>query len=87
MVCADGQLTAGEASNLEKKESQLNQEERDMKAEDNGHLTSADKAPPATSSRTSFPTRSIKDNHNSRCAEPGPEEQGRPEGRKPAGSH
>src|SRR5580692_1541669 len=41
---ADGQLNAGQASKLEKDESQLNQEEKDMKALDNGHLTSADKA-------------------------------------------
>jgi hypothetical protein len=40
----DGQLTAGETSNLEKKEADLNQEERDMRAEDNGKLTNADKA-------------------------------------------
>lgn len=38
-----GQLTAGETSNLEKKEAKLNQEERDMRKLDNGHLTSADK--------------------------------------------
>ena len=41
---ADGQLTASETRNVEKKESQLNQEERDMKAQDNGHLTNADRA-------------------------------------------
>jgi hypothetical protein len=46
---ASGQLTAGEAVNpekkdLEKKESNLNQEERDMRKLDNGHLTSADRA-------------------------------------------
>src|SRR5271163_4486623 len=40
---SDGQLTASETRNLEKKESQVNQEEKDMKAEDNGHLTTADK--------------------------------------------
>jgi hypothetical protein len=39
-----GQLTAGEAGNLEKKESELNQEEKDMRKLDNGKLTSADKA-------------------------------------------
>ena len=41
---SSGQLTAGESSNLEKKESELNQEERDMKAMDNGHLNSADRS-------------------------------------------
>ena len=39
-----GQLTAGEAANLEKKEASINQEERDMRKLDNGHLTTADKA-------------------------------------------
>ncbi len=39
-----GQMTAGEATNVEKKESNLNQEERDMRKLDNGHLTSADRA-------------------------------------------
>lgn len=39
-----GQLTAGETANLEKKESTLNHEERDMRKLDNGHLTAADKA-------------------------------------------
>jgi len=39
-----GQMTAGEAANVEKKESSLNQEERDMRKLDNGHLTAADRA-------------------------------------------
>ncbi len=39
-----GQLTAGEASRLERKESTLNQEERDMRKLDKGHLTAADRA-------------------------------------------
>jgi hypothetical protein len=39
----NGSLTAGEAGSLEKKESQINQEENTMKSEDNGHLTSADR--------------------------------------------
>ena len=38
-----GQLTAGETSNLEKKEASINQEERDMRKLDNGKLTNADK--------------------------------------------
>jgi hypothetical protein len=40
----NGSLTAGEAANLEKKESNLNKEERDMREDDNGKLTNADKA-------------------------------------------
>ncbi len=39
-----GQLTAGETANLEGKEAAVNKEERNMRAQDNGHLTAADKA-------------------------------------------
>lgn len=39
-----GQLTAGEAANLEKKESTINKEEGAMRAVDGGKLTNADKA-------------------------------------------
>jgi hypothetical protein len=39
----DGRLTAGQASTLEKQESNINQEEKTMKSEDNGHLTGADR--------------------------------------------
>jgi hypothetical protein len=39
-----GQLTAGETKNLETKEAGLNKEERTMRSEDDGHLTSADRA-------------------------------------------
>jgi hypothetical protein len=38
-----GQLTAGETQHLEKQESAINHEERAMRAQDNGHLTKADK--------------------------------------------
>jgi len=40
---ASGQLTAGETSNLERKESNLNKEEKLMRSEDNGKLTGADR--------------------------------------------
>jgi len=40
---ASGQLTAGEAANLEKKESNLNKEEKLMRSEDGGKLTGADR--------------------------------------------
>jgi hypothetical protein len=40
---ASGQLTAGETGNLEKKESNLNKEEKLMRSEDNGKLTGADR--------------------------------------------
>ncbi len=39
-----GRLTSGEASTLEKQESNINHEETDMKKLDNGKLTSADRA-------------------------------------------
>src|SRR6202021_1660128 len=39
-----GQLTPRETSNLESKEAGLNKEERNMRAQDNGHLTAGDKA-------------------------------------------
>ena len=39
-----GELTAGETEHLEKKEADLNHEERDMRKLDNGHLTAADRA-------------------------------------------
>jgi hypothetical protein len=38
-----GQLTAGETSRLEHQESGINKEERGMRAQDNGHLTKADR--------------------------------------------
>src|ERR1041384_5554906 len=39
-----GDLTSKETQHLEKKEADINQEERDMRKLDNGHLTAADKA-------------------------------------------
>jgi len=39
-----GQLTADETKNLETKEAGLNKEESNMRAEDNGHLSAADRA-------------------------------------------
>jgi len=39
-----GQLTAGETKNLETKEAGLNKEEHNMRTQDNGHLTGADRA-------------------------------------------
>jgi hypothetical protein len=38
-----GQLTAGETSRLEHQEAGVNREERGMRAQDNGHLTSQDR--------------------------------------------
>ena len=39
-----GQLTAGETGKLEHQEAGINKEERGMRAQDNGHLTTADKS-------------------------------------------
>ena len=41
---ASGQLTAGETSHLEHQEAAINHEEKAMRAQDNGHLTTSDKA-------------------------------------------
>ena len=38
-----GQLTAGETAHLEKQEAAINHEEKAMRAQDNGHLTKADR--------------------------------------------
>jgi hypothetical protein len=40
---ASGEMTAGETANIEKKESNLNKEEKLMRSEDNGKLTGADR--------------------------------------------
>jgi hypothetical protein len=61
---ASGQLTAGEAANLEKKESELNQEQRDMRKLDNGHLTAADKAT-LQQQQNQMSKQIYKDKHNS----------------------
>ena len=39
-----GQLTAGETGRLEHQEAGINREERGMRAQDNGHLTKADRS-------------------------------------------
>ena len=58
-----GQLTAGETHNLEKKEAGLNQEERDMRKLDNGHLTGADKAT-LNQQQNQLSNQIYKDKHN-----------------------
>ena len=59
-----GQLTAGETSNLEKKEATVNQEERDMRKLDNGKLTTADKKT-LTQQQNKLSNQIYKDKHNS----------------------
>jgi hypothetical protein len=59
-----GQLTAGETSNLEKKEAAVNQEERDMRKLDNGKLTGADKKT-LTQQQNQLSKQIYQDKHNS----------------------
>src|SRR5580765_1040850 len=58
-----GQLTAGEAANLEKKEASINQEERDMRKHDNGKLTNADKKT-LTQQQNQMSKQIYNDKHN-----------------------
>ncbi len=58
-----GQLTAGETANLEKKESTLNHEERDMRKLDNGHLTTADRKT-LNQQQNQLSNQIYKDKHN-----------------------
>ena len=59
-----GELTAGETSNLEKKEATVNQEERDMRKLDNGKLTTADKKT-LTQQQNQMSKQIYQDKHNS----------------------
>ena len=60
-----GQLTAGETSHLEKQESAINHEEKAMRAQDNGHLTKADRKL-INKQQNQESRRIYKDKHNSR---------------------
>ena len=59
----DGELTSGEASNLETKEGKINQEARAMRKEDGGHLTAADKAK-LTQQQNQLSKQIYQDKHN-----------------------
>jgi len=59
-----GELTAGEAANLEKKEATVNQEERDMRKLDNGKLTASDKKT-LNQQQNQLSNQIYKDKHNS----------------------
>jgi len=59
-----GQLTAGETANVEKKESNLNHEEKDMRSLDNGKLTAADKAT-LNQQQNQLSNQIYQDKHNS----------------------
>ena len=60
-----GQLTAGETSHVEHQEAGINQEERGMKAQDNGHLTSQDRKT-LTHQQNVESRRIYRDKHNTR---------------------
>ncbi len=61
---SDGQLTAGETKNLEKKEADINQERLDMRQENGGHLSAADKAA-LQQQQNKLSNQIYKDKHNS----------------------
>lgn len=58
-----GQLTPGETANLEKKEQALNQEEKDMRKLDNGHLTKQDRKT-LNQQQNQLSKKIYKDKHN-----------------------
>jgi hypothetical protein len=69
-----GQLTAGETKNLEKKESDVNHEERDMRKLDNGHLTAADRT--TLHQQQNTVSKDIyKDKHNARVQNVNPKSE------------
>jgi hypothetical protein len=59
----NGSLTPGETANLEGKEAGLNEETRDMRAADDGHLTAADKAK-LNQQQNKLSNNISKDTHN-----------------------
>jgi len=59
-----GQLTAGETQHLEKQEAAINHEEKAMRAQDNGHLTKADKSL-INKQQNQESKRIYRDKHNS----------------------
>jgi hypothetical protein len=61
-----GQLTAGETSRLEHQESGINKEERGMRAQDNGHLTKADRQT-IHQQQNQESRRIYRDKHNGRA--------------------
>src|SRR5258708_24883428 len=60
-----GQLTAGETSNLEKKEAGLNKRESNMRKADDGHLTAPDRAK-LNRQQNKLSGNIYRDNHNAR---------------------
>ena len=60
---SDGQLTASESRNLEKKEADINQERLDMRQANGGHLSAADKAA-LQQQQNKLSNQIYKDKHN-----------------------
>jgi hypothetical protein len=69
-----GQLTAGETGHLEKQESDINHEEKDMRKLDDGHLTAADKAT-VNQQQNHVSNEIYKDKHNDRAQNPDPKSE------------
>jgi hypothetical protein len=62
-----GQLTAGETSHLEHQEAGINHEEKAMRAQDNGHLSKADKSV-INKQQNQESRRIYRDKHNGKKA-------------------
>ncbi len=69
-----GQLTAGEAANLEKKEASINQEERDMRKLDDGKLTNDDKKT-LTQQQNQMSKQIYQDKHNAAAQNTNPKSE------------
>ena len=70
-----GQLTAGETKNLENKEANLNKEERNMRAGDDGKLTGADRTK-LNRQQNGLSNKIYQDKHNANTAHYGSGEIG-----------
>ena len=70
-----GQLTAGETKNLERKEADLNREEHNMRAADDGKLTTADRAK-LNRQQNRLSNQIYQDKHNAATAHYGNNEIG-----------
>ncbi|MGA8368224.1 MAG: hypothetical protein ACLQMT_09195 [Candidatus Acidiferrales bacterium] len=70
-----GQLTAGETKNLEVKEAGINHEEHTMRSDDDGHLTSADRAR-LDNQQNHLSNNIYRDKHNAEVAHYGNNEVG-----------
>jgi hypothetical protein len=71
----DGQLTAGETKNLETDEAGINKEERTMRSEDDGKLTSADRTT-LNNQQNKMSNQIYQDKHNANTAHYGNNEVG-----------